>query len=95
MITQEEYALRRRKLQEKVADQKLDAFLISSAESIYYLTGTFYVQQERPFFIVVWPDAAPVFVVPALEKAHMQKAGIGNVLNYWEYPSPQGVGLVG
>jgi Xaa-Pro dipeptidase len=92
VITQEEYALRRKKLQRKVADQKLDAFLVSSAESIYYLTGTFYVQQERPFFIVVWPDAAPELVVPALEKVHMQKAGIGNVKDYWEYPSPKGLG---
>ncbi len=92
MITREEYGLRRKKLQKKVADRKLDAFLVSSAESIYYLTGTFYVQQERPFFVVVWPDAAPVLVVPTLEKVHMQKAGIGDVLSYWEYPSPKGLG---
>jgi len=92
VITEEEYALRRKKLQKKVVDQKLDAFLVSSAESIYYLTGVFYFQQERPFFIVVWPDAASVLVVPALEKAHMQKAGVGNVLDYWEYPSPKGLG---
>ena len=92
MITQKEYQNRRTILSSTVSERALDAFLVSSEENIYYLTGASYKPLERPFFIVIWPSREPTLVVPMLEKEHMEKAGIGNVVAYWEYPSPRGSG---
>jgi len=90
MITREEYNIRIEKLKEKIKENKLDAYIVSDSESIYYFTGASYKVQERPFFIIVWPDKRPAFLVPKLEEAHMEKANIGNVVSYWEFPAPQG-----
>ncbi|MEE4261845.1 MAG: Xaa-Pro peptidase family protein [Desulfobacteraceae bacterium] len=92
MITIEEYELRRSRLQKEIAQNSLDAYLVSSEDSIYYLTGASYKPLERPFFIVVWPERAPTLIVPMLEKVHMTKANIGTVTPYWEYPAPAGSG---
>lgn len=92
MITIEEYEHRRRRLQKEIVQNSLDAYLVSSEESIYYLTGASYKPLERPFFIVVWPEREPTLIVPMLEKVHMTKANIGTVISYWDYPSPVGLG---
>jgi Xaa-Pro aminopeptidase len=92
MITLEEYEHRRERLQKEIVQNSLDAYLVSSEESIYYLTGASYKPLERPFFIVVWPEREPTLIVPMLEKVHMTKANIGTVIHYWDYPSPVGSG---
>ncbi len=92
MISKKEYQQRRSSLGAFVSKHSLNAYLVSSEENIYYLTGASYKPLERPFFIVIWPSREPTLVVPMLEKEHMEKAGIGNVVAYWEYPSPQGAG---
>ncbi len=92
MITVDEYYQRRIKLGRTVAENGLSAYLVTSEESIYYLTGASYKPLERPFFIVIWPERDPTLIVPMLEREHMTKANIGNVVAYWEYPSPEGSG---
>lgn len=93
MITQTEFRERMTKLQQKVARQNLDVFLVSQEESIYYLTGVSYRPLERPFFILVWPDRPAHLLVPALEGDHLKAApNVGAVSTYWEYPSPAGEG---
>jgi len=93
MIARQEYIDRMLKLQKKVADEALDAFIVSGEESIYYLTGISYRPLERPFFIIVRPDFPPVLLVPSLEKVHLQKApNVDEVNSYWDYPSPPGQG---
>jgi len=92
MITNEEYKHRRSRLRDEIIQNSLDAYLVSSEESIYYLTGASYKPLERPFFIVLWPEREPTLIVPMLEKVHMTKANIGTVKSYWEYPSPFGLG---
>ena len=42
MIELEEYRQRRTRLQEQIVQNSLDAYLVSSEESIYYLTGASY-----------------------------------------------------
>ena len=73
-ITAHEYLSRMESLQHEVAEHGLEAFLVSSEESIYYLTGVSYRPFERPFFIVVRPEAVATFLVPTLEKDHLQQA---------------------
>jgi Xaa-Pro aminopeptidase len=93
MITKQEYLSRLANLQRKAFETDLEAFLVSSEESIYYLTGVSYRPLERPFFIVVWAGSPATLLVPALEKAHLQAApNVGQIQTYWDYPSPAGQG---
>jgi Xaa-Pro aminopeptidase len=93
MITKQEHVSRFVNLQRKVSENGLEAFLISSEESIYYLTGISYRPLERPFFIIVWAASPATLLVPALEKTHLQAApNVGQVQTYWDYPSPAGQG---
>ena len=88
---QHDYPARIRKLQQHLQASGLDAFIVSTQDSIYYLTGASYMPVERPFFIIVWTEGDPQLVVPQLEYAHMRKvAGIGDILTYFEYPSVAG-----
>ena len=93
MISEQEYTKRMVCLQRQVAENGLDAFLVSAEESIYYLTGVSYKPLERPFFIVVRSQLPPVLLVPALEQDHLRSApNIDHIHHYWDYPAPQGKG---
>lgn len=79
------------KLQHCMKDQALDIFIVSTQDSIFYLTGAAYVPVERPFFIIVWPDGAPSLVVPQLELDHMRSVeGLKEVGSYFEFPASKG-----
>lgn len=79
------------KLQHFMKAEGLDAFLISTQDSIYYLSGASYVPVERPFFIIIWPQGAGSLVVPQLELEHMRKVeGFGEIKSYFEFPSMKG-----
>lgn len=86
-----DYCARIAKLQQYLKENRLDAFIISTQDSIYYLSGAAYVPIERPFFIIVRPEGKASFVVPQLELEHMRLfAGIGEIASYFEYPSIEG-----
>ncbi len=79
------------RLQKHVSEQGLDAMLVSSQDSIFYLSGAAYTPVERPFFIIVKPRGIPNLVVPRLEYEHMMKVeGLGEIQYYFEYPSVAG-----
>lgn len=90
MIPGSSFKQRRDRLAKKLKEERLDGFLATTTEGIYYLTGATFVPEERPFFILIRPSAEPVLVVPKLELAHMEKAGIGTVVAYGEFPAPEG-----
>lgn len=78
-------------LQQEIANQKLDCYIVASEDNIWYLTGITYKPEERPFFIVVSPKDKPVLIVPKLEERHLKKVIIDcRIMTYWEYPSPPG-----
>jgi Xaa-Pro dipeptidase len=90
-IATSEYHQRLNALQREIKNLDLGAFIISSFESIYYLTGAGFEPLERPFFLVVRPTGSPKLLVPKLDEEHMHKAqGIdqGNIYTYREYPAP-------
>lgn len=94
-ISRNDYRQRMELLQAKVADSGLDVLLVSSFDSIYYLTGAGFEPLERPFFLLIRPRGAPALLVPKLDQEHMRKAhGVReeDIHTYWEYPSPQGRG---
>ncbi|TFH30054.1 MAG: M24 family metallopeptidase, partial [Promethearchaeota archaeon] len=92
MLPITEFSDRLHRLQAKIKEEGLDAFIVSDSGSIYYYTGASYKAQERPFFIIVRSESPPTFLVPKLEESHMEKANIGLVESYWEYPAPKGKG---
>ncbi len=91
MKIQHDYKARLLKLQQFMQANGLDAFIVSTQDSIYYLSGASYMPVERPFFIIVRPEGTPQLVVPQLEYDHMRKVeGFGDIQTYFEYPSPAG-----
>jgi Xaa-Pro dipeptidase len=93
MIKKQEYLDRMDSLQRRLEQEGLSAFLATSQDSIYYLTGVTYVPLERPFFILVRAAGAPVLLAPALDREHLSCApNVGEVRSYWDYPSPPGEG---
>jgi len=93
MFQTQEYLDRMEGLQRAARAHDLEAFLVTAQDSIYYLTGVTYVPLERPFFILVKPEQAPVLLVPALDREHLTGApNVSQVHHYWDYPSPPGEG---
>src|SRR5262249_51615177 len=95
-VTNDEYRTRLERLQIEVAKAELDLFLVTSFDSIYYLTGAGFEPLERPFFLAVYPRGvrAPTLLVPKLDAEHMEKARRSvaaiRIRTYWEYPTPDG-----
>ena len=85
------YEARLNHLQAHLREQRLDAFLVSTQDSIFYLCGASYKPIERPFFLIVRPSGPYDLVVPRLEYEHMQKVQkYGQIRSYFEYPSVAG-----
>lgn len=89
-ISSREYQERFNHLQQLIAESGLDAFVVSSRDSIFYLTGVVYEPFERPFLIVVRANGSPSFIVPKLDEAHIREQGYPRVESYLEYPAPDG-----
>ncbi|MBU0927129.1 MAG: Xaa-Pro peptidase family protein [Spirochaetes bacterium] len=71
----------------------LDAYIVSSGDNIWYLTGLVYQPEERPFFIVLPAEGRPTLIVPTLEARHLAAPPIDcDIAVYWEFPSPKGSG---
>ena len=96
-ISSDEYQHRLETLQASVHKAGLDLFIVSAFDSIYYLTGAGFEPLERPFFLLIRPQHAPILLVPKLDHEHMKKARNikdkeQDIQTYWEYPSPPGRG---
>lgn len=79
------------KMQKYMNYEGLDVFIVSTQDSIYYLSGASYVPIERPFIIMVWQEGAPSLLVPQLELEHMRSIeGFQEISSYFEFPSIQG-----
>ena len=89
-ISPREYRQRLEALQREVKQRDLDVFLVSSFDSIYYLTGAGFEPLERPFFLLVRPERPPILLVPKLDHEHMKRAHTiqaEHIQTYWEYPA--------
>jgi Xaa-Pro dipeptidase len=95
-ITGDEYRRRFERLESAVAEADLEVFLVTSFDSIYYLTGKGFEPLERPFFLAVYPRGvrAPILLVPKLDGQHMETARRSvpaiEIRTYWEYPARDG-----
>lgn len=94
-IQTEEYRDRLTNLRSSLSAAELDLFVVSSTESIYYLTGAVFEPLERPFFLLVPLHGDPCLLVPMLDYEHMKKAAKlenHNIKTYREFPAPKGQG---
>jgi Xaa-Pro dipeptidase len=95
-ISRDEYRRRLERLESAVAEADQEVFLVTSFDSIYYLTGAGFEPLERPFFLAVYPRGvrAPTLLVPRLDAEHMENARRSvpeiQIRAYWEYPAPDG-----
>ncbi len=90
-ILPNEYRNRLEALQSRVRQAELDVFVVSSSDSLYYLTGASFEPLERPFFLLVWPSDPPRLIVPKLEELHIREDSrlpVAGIDTYWDYPSP-------
>lgn len=93
MISKSEYSERLKRLQEIMSD--LEVFIVTSRESIYYLTGAGFEPLERPFFLLVPKSGAATLITPMLDRDHLGKAHNvepASIKSYWDYPAPNGRG---
>lgn len=88
MTLHTDYTTRTRKLQQMIQEAALDTFLVTSRDSIYYLTGLTYEPLERPFFMLISAEGEIRFLAPHMEHVHIQTAlKVSEVETYWEYPA--------
>jgi Xaa-Pro dipeptidase len=87
-----EIAGRLARVQAGMADEGLDAYVAVSPDNVYYLTNFANFVHERPFVLVVRRTDPPYFVVPTLERSHVEARSIGrlDLVCYFEYPAPEG-----
>lgn len=87
----DEYLARVTKLQQELAHRNIDVALITSTDSIYYLTGFRYVPFERAFFIAVRSEGPLEIVTPRIEAENMATIAIPHrITEYTDYPAPRG-----
>ena len=93
-ITRDEHRGRIARLQRTIAEAGLDLFIVSSFDSIYYLTGAGFEPLDRPFFLLVGPtgERGPMLLVPRLDADHMEQARplVEGIRTYREQPAPEG-----
>ncbi len=93
-----EYRDRVARLQRRMADDGLDALLLTMPADIYYVTGfltRFWESPARPWFVVVPAAGEPVAVIPAIGADLMGRTWIADIRT-WDAPDPEddGVGLL-
>ncbi|MFQ8433562.1 M24 family metallopeptidase [Amaricoccus sp. W119] len=87
----DEHQGRYAKLRASLASKGLDAALITSTDSIYYLTGFRYVPFERAFFLVARPEGDPVIVTPRIEAENIATIALPHrIVEYVDYPALPG-----
>ncbi|MCL6452366.1 MAG: Xaa-Pro peptidase family protein [Alicyclobacillus sp.] len=88
VITREERAARRARVLASMQERSLDAAVIFSPTSIFYLIGFHFIPTERPMAMILRASDTTLFV-PRLEHEHAEQVSDAlRVVSYPEYPSP-------
>jgi Xaa-Pro dipeptidase len=87
-IRDAEYAERRDRVRQRLAERGFDAIVLFYSPRIEYLSGFTHVSTERPMALVVPQDGDLGVLVPDLEREHVTKSPIiEHVKTYPEYPA--------
>ncbi|MGC8596475.1 MAG: M24 family metallopeptidase [Thermocladium sp.] len=84
-----EYAKRLETLRQKLVGEGIDALYLTSAPNIFYLTGYFMIQTERPLAVLISAKSSDVvFMGPMVEKGHVEfRSRVFTEENYYfDYP---------
>ncbi len=85
-LSGEELADHRETVREEMADKGLDALCLFSPRDIFYLTGLYLIQTERPVGLLYDGNKTVAFL-PTLEVEHVEKlGGVDEIISYQEYP---------
>lgn len=90
-----EFEARVARLQASMADQGIDALLLTTPADIFYVTGfltRFWESPARPWFIIVPETGAPIAVIPAIGADLMGQTWI-NDIRIWDAPDPADDGI--
>ena len=93
-----EYRTRVARLQDRMAEDDLDALLLTMPADIFYVTGfltRFWESPARPWYVVLPATGAPVAVIPAIGADLMGRTWITDIRT-WTAPDPEndGTGLL-
>lgn len=85
-LSQDELEKHRKKIRNKMQENELDTLCLFSPRGIFYLTGLYLIQTERPVGLLYDGVNTSAFV-PALEVEHVKElGGVDEIINYKEYP---------
>jgi len=90
-----EYRARIARLQAGMAEQGLDALLLTSPADIFYTTGfltRFWESPARPWFVVIPHAGEPVAVIPSIGADLMGRTWVRDIRT-WDAPDPRDDGL--
>jgi len=87
-----EMSLRLNRVQAQMNEQGLDYYVAQNPDNVFYLTNFANYVHERPFVLIVPRVGKLTFVVPKLEKPHVNHCKVGEVelVDYFEFPAPEG-----
>ena len=90
--SQEELANRLEKVRILMVQQSLDYYISFDPVNIYYLTNFANYVHERPFILIIPKKGTMKFLVPLLEKTHVESRAKCelDLIHYFEFPAPQG-----
>lgn len=90
--TTEEVASRIEKVQAKIRNQGLDAYVCHGPDNIFYLTNFANFVHERPFILIIPASGKMTFLMPKLEEPHVRTRSVGEMefVHYFEFPAPAG-----
>ncbi|WP_066172905.1 M24 family metallopeptidase [Bacillus marinisedimentorum] len=70
---------RLKRMTEWLKEKNINAAFITSTPNVFYLSGFYSDPHERLLGLLLFPDAEPILVLPAMEKQQAKNAG-------WDYP---------
>jgi Xaa-Pro dipeptidase len=90
--SQEELTNRLEKVRNLMVQQNLDYYISFDPINIYYLTNFANFVHERPFILIIPRKGTMKFLVPLLEKTHVESRAKCelDLVHYFEFPAPQG-----
>jgi len=86
-LSVEEFARRRRFVEQALVHREWDALCLFSPTQVFYLTGFAFIATERPIGAIFVPGKDDVTLfVPELEREHAERAQVQQIRTYVEYP---------
>jgi len=94
-FAREEFVERLARAQRAMADDDLDALVVTSAPNVRYFTGLateFWESPTRPWFVVVPREGEPIAVIPEVGGPGMAMTWVGDIRT-WPAPRPADDGI--